>query len=82
MGIIYWIVFGLIVGSIANFIGPEAKGGIVASIVLGILGAIVGGYLGKTFFGVSVTGFNLKSIFVAVCGALVVLIISRMLMRN
>ena len=45
MTFIYWIVFGLIAGSIANFIGPSSQGGIVGSIVLGIIGAVVGGYL-------------------------------------
>ena len=79
MSIIYWIVFGLIAGGIANFIAPSSHGGIVGSIILGIIGAVVGGYLGQTFFGVGVTGFNLISVAVAVAGALVVLFIARLL---
>jgi uncharacterized membrane protein YeaQ/YmgE (transglycosylase-associated protein family) len=79
MIIIYWVVFGLIAGAIANFISPSSMGGIVGSIVLGVIGAIVGGYLGQRFFGVGVTGFNLSSFIVAVAGSLLVLIISRLL---
>jgi len=82
MTIIYWIIFGLIAGSIANFIAPSSQGGIVGSIVLGIIGAVVGGYLGERFFGVGVTGFNLMSFVVAVAGSLLVLFISRLLMRG
>jgi uncharacterized membrane protein YeaQ/YmgE (transglycosylase-associated protein family) len=82
MTIIYWIIFGLIAGSIANFIAPSSQGGIVGSIVLGIIGAVVGGYLGERFFGVGVTGFNLMSFVVAIAGSLLVLFISRLLMRG
>lgn len=82
MDIIYWIVFGLITGSIANFLSPSSNGGILGSIVLGIIGAIVGGYLGSRFFGVGVTGFNLMSFLVAVAGALLTLFISRLVMRG
>lgn len=78
MSIIYWIIFGLIAGGIANFISPSTHGGILGSIVLGILGAVVGGFLGQKFFGVDVTGFNLTSMIVAVIGALIVLFIARL----
>lgn len=82
MTIIYWIVFGLIAGSIANLIAPSSKGGIIGSVVLGIIGAVVGGYLGQKFFGVGVTGFNVMSFVVAVAGALLVLFISRLVIRG
>ena len=82
MSFIYWIVFGLIAGSVANFISPSSQGGIVGSIVLGIIGAVVGGYLGERFFGVGVTGFNLMSIAVAIMGSLLVLFLSRLLLRG
>ena len=77
--ILYWIVFGLIAGAIANFISPSSMGGIVGSIILGIIGAVVGGYLGQMFFGVGVTGFNLMSFVVAVAGSLLVLFVSRLI---
>jgi uncharacterized membrane protein YeaQ/YmgE (transglycosylase-associated protein family) len=82
MTIIYWIIFGLIAGSIANFIAPSSRGGIIGSIVLGIIGAVVGGYLGQSLFAVGVTGFNIMSFVVAVAGALLVLFIGRLLMRG
>lgn len=82
MTIIYWIIFGLIAGSIANFIAPSSQGGILGSIVLGIIGAVVGGYLGQRFFGVGVTGFNVVSFVVAVAGSLLVIFIGRLLMRG
>lgn len=82
MTILYWIVFGLIAGSIANFIMPSSQGGIVGSIVLGIIGAVVGGYLGSRFFGVGVTGFDLNSFVVAVAGAVLVLLVGRLLMKG
>lgn len=82
MAILYWALFGLIAGSIANFISPSPRGGFFASIVLGIIGAVIGGFLGQTFLGVGVSGFNLMSFFLAVVGALIVLFIGRMLMRN
>lgn len=79
MTIFYWIIFGLITGSIANFLSPSSQGGMVGSIVLGIIGAIVGGYLGQRFFGVGVNGFNMESFIVAVIGSLLVIIIGRLL---
>jgi len=79
MTIIYWVVFGLIAGTIANFLSPSAQGGIIGSIILGIIGAVVGGYLGEKFFGVGVSGFNVMSFVVAVAGALLVLWIARVL---
>lgn len=82
MTILYWILFGLIAGSIANFIAPSSQGGIVGSIILGIIGAVVGGYLGQRFFGVGVSGFNVESFAVAVGGSLLVIAISRLLTRG
>ncbi|MEX0896372.1 MAG: GlsB/YeaQ/YmgE family stress response membrane protein [Patescibacteria group bacterium] len=82
MSILYWILFGLITGSVANFISPSAQGGILGSIVLGIIGAVVGGYLGERLFDVGVTGFNVMSFVVAVSGALLVLFLSRLLLKG
>lgn len=82
MSILYWIIFGLITGSITNYIGPNSQDGIVGSIILGIIGAIVGGYLGEKFFNVGVTGFNVPSFVVAVCGSLFVLFVGRLLIRG
>ncbi|WP_293330997.1 GlsB/YeaQ/YmgE family stress response membrane protein [Microcoleus sp. CAWBG58] len=80
MGIIAWIVLGLIAGAIAKAIYPGHQGGgFIATTVLGIIGALVGGYLGQTFVGTSAGAsfgvLNLPSIAFAVIGAIVVLFI-------
>jgi uncharacterized membrane protein YeaQ/YmgE (transglycosylase-associated protein family) len=75
MSIIAWIVLGLIAGFIASQLVNARGAGLLLDIVLGIIGAIVGGWL-FSFFGASeVTGFNLYSLIVAVVGAVVVLLI-------
>lgn len=81
--LLFYIVFGFIVGTVANYVDPHPnRYGIVGSIVLGIVGALLGGYLGDTLLGVGVTGFNLSSFVVAVLGALLALFIGRTLSRS
>lgn len=84
MGIIAWIVFGLIAGVIAKLIMPGRDGGgFILTCILGIVGAVVGGWLATMFgMGGSVTGFNMHSFLVAVVGAIVVLAVFRLLRRN
>ena len=73
MSIIGWIVFGLIAGFIASKIVNKEGAGFIMDMVLGIIGAVVGGYLFSFFGAAPVTGFNIYSMFVAVIGAVVVL---------
>lgn len=75
MSIIGWIVLGLIAGFIASKIVNKRGEGLVLDIVLGIVGAIVGGWLFAFFGAEGVNGFNIYSMFVAVLGAVVVLIL-------
>jgi uncharacterized membrane protein YeaQ/YmgE (transglycosylase-associated protein family) len=75
MSIIGWIVLGLIAGFIASKIVNKTGEGVILDIVLGIVGAVVGGWLFATFGAAGVTGFNLYSMFVAVIGAIVVLVV-------
>jgi uncharacterized membrane protein YeaQ/YmgE (transglycosylase-associated protein family) len=76
MGILVWVVFGLIAGAIAKFLMPgNIPGGIVATILLGIVGAVVGGYLGTLVGFGNISGFDLRSMALAVGGGLVVLLI-------
>ena len=71
MGIFSWIILGLIVGILAKFIMPgKDPGGIFITIVLGIAGAFVGGFIGSAFGFGSVTGFDIRSLFLAVGGAI------------
>ncbi|HEY1426348.1 MAG TPA: GlsB/YeaQ/YmgE family stress response membrane protein [Caulobacteraceae bacterium] len=73
MGIIAWIVLGLIAGFIASKIVNHTGSGIIMDIVLGVVGALVGGFLFSIFGAAGVTGFNIYSMIVAVVGAVVVL---------
>jgi uncharacterized membrane protein YeaQ/YmgE (transglycosylase-associated protein family) len=73
MGIILWIVLGLIAGFIASKIVNHTGSGIIMDIVLGIVGALVGGFLFSIFGAAGVTGFNIYSLIVAIGGAVVVL---------
>ena len=75
MSIIGWIILGLIAGFIASKIVNREGQGVVMDIVLGIVGAVVGGWLFEAFGGMPVTGFNIYSMIVAVIGAIVVLFI-------
>jgi uncharacterized membrane protein YeaQ/YmgE (transglycosylase-associated protein family) len=76
MGILLWVVFGLIAGAIAKYLMPgNAPGGILATIILGIIGAVVGGFLGTLIGYGDISGFDLRSMALAVGGGLVVLLI-------
>jgi uncharacterized membrane protein YeaQ/YmgE (transglycosylase-associated protein family) len=78
MGVIAWIVLGLIAGAIAKAIMPgKDPGGIVVTAVIGIVGALVGGYLGNLITGTGLTGFSLWSIILAIVGSLILLWIYR-----
>jgi uncharacterized membrane protein YeaQ/YmgE (transglycosylase-associated protein family) len=75
MSIIGWIVLGLIAGFIASKIVNKEGSGFILDIVLGVVGAIVGGWLFSFFGADGVTGFNIYSMVVAVLGAVLVLFV-------
>jgi len=75
MSIIGWIVLGLISGFVASKIVNKTGEGFILDIVLGIVGAIVGGFIFTEFGATGVTGFNFYSMFVAVVGAIIVLVL-------
>jgi len=81
MSIIGWIVLGLIAGFIASKIVNSHGQGIILDIVLGIVGAVVGGWIMAAFGGEGVSGFNLYSMFVAIVGAVVLLLIVHAIRR-
>jgi uncharacterized membrane protein YeaQ/YmgE (transglycosylase-associated protein family) len=81
MGFLSWIIVGLIAGIIAKLIMGDSFGWII-TIVLGIVGAFVGGWAFSLFGGPSVTGINLMSILVAVVGAVIVLAIYGLIVRR
>lgn len=79
MGILSWIIFGLIAGAIAKFIMPgDDPGGIIVTILIGIVGAFIGGFLGQLLLGTGgVDGFDIGSFLTAIVGALLLLFIYR-----
>lgn len=78
MGVIAWIIFGALAGWLASLLmKTDAEQGAIGNIVVGIVGALLGGFLVSLFGGAGVTGFNLYSMIVAVLGAVVLLAIVR-----
>lgn len=75
MGILAWLVLGLIAGFIASKIVNHSGAGALMDIVLGIVGAMVGGWLFNQFGHIGVNGFNIYSLVVATVGAVVILLI-------
>jgi uncharacterized membrane protein YeaQ/YmgE (transglycosylase-associated protein family) len=77
MGLILWIIFGALAGWIASMlVRADAEQGALGNIIVGILGALLGGFLSRLFLNSSgITGFNLSSFVIAVLGAIVLLLI-------
>ena len=82
MSLFIWILLGLIAGFIASHIVNHRGGGMVLDILLGIVGAIVGGWLFHMLGHVGVNGLNLHSIFVATLGAIVFLFVYHAIRRT
>ncbi len=82
MSILAWIVLGLIAGFVGSKIVNRTGEGFVLDIVLGVVGAVVGGFLFNLFGAAGVTGLNLYSFIVAIIGAIVVLLVYHALFRR
>lgn len=82
MSIIAWIVLGLLAGFIGSKIVNKSGEGMVLDILLGIVGAIVGGFLFNAFGASGVSGLNLYSLMVAVVGSILFLVLYHMLIRR
>ncbi|MGC2322424.1 MAG: GlsB/YeaQ/YmgE family stress response membrane protein [Terriglobales bacterium] len=81
MGIIAWIILGGVAGFIASKIVNKAGEGVLVDILLGIVGAVVGGFVFRQFGASGVTGLNLYSLLVAIIGAIVFLVIYHAIRR-
>jgi uncharacterized membrane protein YeaQ/YmgE (transglycosylase-associated protein family) len=81
MSFIAWIVLGLVAGFVGSKLVNQKGDGMVFDIALGIVGAIVGGWLYKTFGGAGVSGLNLQTLLLAGAGAVVVLLVYHALRR-
>ncbi len=83
MGIIAWIVLGLIAGAIAKLLMPgNDPGGFIVTILIGIVGAVIGGFIGNQLGWGGVNGLDLRSIAIAIVGSLVLLLGLRLLRRG
>ncbi|HEX9146431.1 MAG TPA: GlsB/YeaQ/YmgE family stress response membrane protein [Candidatus Binatia bacterium] len=82
MGILAWIIFGLIAGALAKFIMPgDDPGGFIVTTIIGIVGAVIGGFIAVQLGWGDVTGFDLRSFVIAIAGALILLFGYRLLKR-
>lgn len=80
MGILLWLLLGLVAGWLASVImGTNSQQGMLMDIILGVVGAFAGGLLMNIFGQAGVTGFNLYSLFVATLGAIALIWLGRML---
>jgi len=81
MNVISWIVVGLIAGFLAGKVMREGGYGLIGDVVIGVLGGLLGGYLAVNLLHIkyTVTGINIESILVALCGAVVLLVGLRLL---
>ena len=82
MGILAWIVFGLIAGALAKFIMPgNDPGGFIVTTIIGIIGAVIGGFIAVQLGFGDVTGFDVRSFVIAIVGALILLFGYRLLKK-
>lgn len=80
MGILSWIIVGLIAGWLAGMVMKGSGYGVVGNIIIGIVGALLGGYISTLLFdGTTVSGFNLQSVLIATLGAIVAIFLVRLL---
>ncbi|MDY6827372.1 MAG: GlsB/YeaQ/YmgE family stress response membrane protein [Bacillota bacterium] len=83
MGILTWLIVGIIAGWLAGLVMKGKGFGLIGNIIIGIVGALVGGWLAGALFNVqnAISGFNLSTIIIAFLGAVVVLYIARLTKR-
>ena len=83
MGILSWIVVGLIAGWLAGMVVKGGGFGLIVDIIVGVVGALLGGWIATTFLNIGgVSGINLQSILVAFGGAVLLLLVLRLIGRG
>ncbi len=81
MSVIGWIILGLIAGFVASKIVNRSGSGLVMDIIIGVFGALLGGFIFNWFGTAGISGFNLWSGFVAVVGAIILLVVANLFRR-
>jgi uncharacterized membrane protein YeaQ/YmgE (transglycosylase-associated protein family) len=81
MSIIAWLVLGVVAGFIASKIVNKSGEGLIRDLILGVVGAVVGGWVMESFGNAGVSGLNIYSFVVAIVGAVVVLVVFHMIRR-
>jgi uncharacterized membrane protein YeaQ/YmgE (transglycosylase-associated protein family) len=81
MGFITWLIVGAVVGWLAGILVKGRGFGLLGNIVIGVVGAVIGGWLAGSIFNISnpISGFNLTTLVVAVLGAILVLFVARLI---
>jgi uncharacterized membrane protein YeaQ/YmgE (transglycosylase-associated protein family) len=78
MGILSWILFGLIAGALGKLIMPgDDPGGVIVTILIGIVGAVIGGFIGSLIGFGGISGFDFRSLIIAILGSLLLLFVYR-----
>jgi uncharacterized membrane protein YeaQ/YmgE (transglycosylase-associated protein family) len=81
--VVSWLALGLVAGLIVHAVDPgETRGGVWAALLTGLIGALVGGIVSSGLFGVTITGFDLRSVAIAVGGALLLILLQRIVFRQ
>jgi uncharacterized membrane protein YeaQ/YmgE (transglycosylase-associated protein family) len=80
MGILSWIIFGLIAGAIAKFLTPgRDPGGCIITMIIGIVGALLGGWVATLFGFGGISGFDFRSLVIAILGSILLLFLWRLI---
>jgi uncharacterized membrane protein YeaQ/YmgE (transglycosylase-associated protein family) len=82
MGLFSWIVIGLIAGWLASKVVKGHGSGLIGNLIVGVIGALLGGWISGTFLGISLTGFNLTTFLIAFGGAVLLLLVLRLFRRR
>jgi uncharacterized membrane protein YeaQ/YmgE (transglycosylase-associated protein family) len=77
--VLYWVIIGLAVGSLTNFIVTGSRRYTASSVFLGIIGAVAGGFLGEMYFVFGVSGYNISSFILAIAGSVLAVLIDRLI---
>lgn len=82
VNLLSWIIFGFIAGFVVNFLDPTDSRGVISTVILGVLGAILGGFLSSLLLGTTIVGFSIEGLIAAVIGGLILAYVARLIYRS